>query len=102
MLVASYPILMGQVPMSHPFTLSQGASPVEQLSASAAPPTPAPEQSPRPKRKHPSQDPVDSMPLGRTMSKATSEGPPQLQTARGPTLEQGTQAEPLRSVQPGH
>ena len=76
MLVASYHILLGQAPTSHPFTLSQGASPVEQLSASAAPPMPAPEQSPRPKRWHPSPDPVDSMPLGGTTSKATSEGPP--------------------------
>ena len=76
MLVASYDILMGQAPTSHPFTLSQGASPVEQLSTPAAPPMPAPEQSPRPKRWHPSPDPVDSMPLGRTMFKATSEGLP--------------------------
>ena len=30
MLVASYHILLGQAPTSHPFTLSQGASPVEQ------------------------------------------------------------------------
>ena len=76
MLVASYHILLGQAPTSHPFTLSQGASPAEQQSAPAAPPTPAPKQSPRPKRWHPSPDPVDSMPLGRTTSKATSEGPP--------------------------
>ena len=49
-LVAFYHILMGQAPMSHPFTLSQGASPAEQLSASAGPPLPVPEHSPRPKR----------------------------------------------------
>ena len=76
MLVASYHILMGQAPTSHPFTLSQGASPVEQPSASAAPAAPVPEQSSRPKRWHPSPDPVDSMPLGGTMFKATLEGPP--------------------------
>ena len=34
-MVASYHILMGQAPISHPFTLSQGASPIEQLSAPA-------------------------------------------------------------------
>ena len=62
--------------MSHPFTLSQGASPAEQSSAPAAPLVPVPKQSPRPKRRHPSPDPVDSMPLGRTMSKATLEGSP--------------------------
>ena len=75
-LVASYHILMRQAPMSHPFTLSQGASPIEQLSAPVAPSSPVPEHSPMPKRQHPSPDPVDDMPLGRTTSKATSEGPP--------------------------
>ena len=76
MLVASYHILMGQAPTSHPFTLSEVDSPLEQPSTSAAPPVPAPEQSPRPKRWHPSPDPVDSMPLGGTTSKPTLEGPP--------------------------
>ena len=76
MLVASYHILLGQAPMSHPFTLSQRTSPAEQQSALAAPPAPVPKQSPRPKRWHPSPDPVDSTPLDRTTSKATSEGPP--------------------------
>ena len=76
MLVASYHILMGQAPMSHPFTLSQGASLAEQASTTAALPVLVPEQSLRPKRWHPSPDPVDSMPLGGSMCKATSEGPP--------------------------
>ena len=62
-LVASYHILMGQAPTSHPFTLSQGASPAKQPSASAAPPALAPEHSPRPKRQHPSPDPVNGTPL---------------------------------------
>ena len=75
-LVASYYILLRQVPTSHPFTLSQGASPAQQPSTPAVPPAPVPKQSPRPKRQHPSPDPVDSMPLGGTMSKATLEGPP--------------------------
>ena len=75
-LVASYHILLGQAPMSHPFTLSQGASQAEQQSAPVAPPATLPKQSPRPKRQHPSPDPVDSMPLGGTTSKATLEGPP--------------------------
>ena len=75
-LVASYHILMGHAPTSHPFTLSQGASPIEQLSAPAAPSSPVPEHFPRPKRQHPSTDPVDNMPLGGTTSKTTSEGPP--------------------------
>ena len=63
MLVASYQILLGQAPMSHPFTLSQRTSPTEQQSAPAASPLPVPKQSPRPKRWHPSPDPVDNMPL---------------------------------------
>ena len=75
-LVASYHILMGQAPMSHPFSLSQGASSAKQPSASTAPPVPAPEHSPRSKRWLPSPDPVDGMPLGRTTSKATMEGSP--------------------------
>ena len=75
-LVASYHTLMGQAPMSHPFTLSEGASPIEQPSAPAAPSSPAPGHSPRPKRQHPSPDPVDDMPLGGTTSKTTLERPP--------------------------
>ena len=67
---------MVQAPTSHPFTLSQGASPAEQLSASAAPPTPVPEQSPRPKGQLPSPDPTGNMPLCGTTSKVTLEGPP--------------------------
>ena len=62
--------------MSHPFALSQETSPAEQQSTPAAPPMPVLKQSPRPKRWHPSSDPVDSMPLGGTTSKATLEVPP--------------------------
>ena len=75
-LVASYHILLGQAPTSHPFTLSQRTSPVGEQSAPAAPPPPVPKQSPRTKRWHSSPDPADNMPLGGTTSKATSEGPP--------------------------
>ena len=76
MLVASYHVLLGQMPPSHPFALSQRTSPVEEQSTSAAPPVPVPKQSPRPKRWHPSPDHVESMPLGGTTSKMTSEEPP--------------------------
>ena len=71
-LVASYHILLGQTPPSHPFILLQRASLVEEQPTSAAPPTPMPKQSPRPKRWHNSPNPVESMPLGRTTSKVTS------------------------------
>ena len=75
-LMASYHVLLGQTPPSHPFVLSQRTSPVEEQLASTAPPAPVPKQSPRLKRWHPSPDPVESMPLGRTTLKVTSEGAP--------------------------
>ena len=75
-LVASYPLLLGQTPPSHPFILLQRASPVEEQPALATSPTPVPMQSARPKRQHPSPDPVESMPLGGTTLKAVLEGPP--------------------------
>ena len=75
LLVASYHILMGQAPTSHPFSLSQGASSSEQVSAPVNPSPPVPEHSPRPKQ-HPSPDLVDVLPPVGTMSKATLEGPP--------------------------
>ena len=49
MLVASYQVLMGQVPMSLPCNPSQGASSSEQVAAPVAPLSPAFEPSPRPK-----------------------------------------------------
>ena len=48
-LVASYHILLGHAPTSHPFSLSQGASPSEQVSAPRVPSPPALQHSPRPK-----------------------------------------------------
>ena len=101
MLVAFYQILLGQAPTSYPFTSSQMTSPVEEQSTPAAPPVPVPKQSHRPKRQHPSPDPVDSMLLGGNTSKTTLEEPPSSKMARDPTLEQGAQAELLQSVQPG-
>ena len=76
MLVASYHVLLGQTPMSHPFALSQRTFPGEEQSAPEAPPAPVPKQSPRPKRQHPSPDPVESMPLSGTTPRTTSEGSP--------------------------
>ena len=99
-LAASYHILLGQTPPSPPFVLLLRASPVEEQPASAIPPIPVSKQSPRPKRQHPSPDPVESMPLGRTTLKATLGGPPQLQAVRNPTLEQSTQAKPCRGIWP--
>ena len=75
-LAASYHILLGQTPPSPPFVLLQRASPVEEQATSAIPPTPVPKQSPRPKRQHPSPDPMESTPLGETKSKMTLGGPP--------------------------
>ena len=75
-LATSYHILLGQTPPSPPLTLPQRTSPVEEQPTSAAPPTPAPKQYPRPKRWHPSPGPVESMPLGGTTLKATQGRPP--------------------------
>ena len=52
-LVASYHILLGQTPSSHPFILLQRTSSEKEQPTSAAPPMPVPMQSPRPKRWHP-------------------------------------------------
>ena len=49
---------------------------MEEQPVLAAPPTPVPKQSPRPKRWHPSPDPVESTPLVRTTSKVTLGEPP--------------------------
>ena len=62
--------------MSQPFALLQRTSPAEEQSAPAASPLSVPNQSPRPKRQHPSPGPVESTPLGRTTSKITLESPP--------------------------
>ena len=75
-MVASYHILLGHVPTSHPFGLSPEASPSEQESAPRAPSSPVPEHSPRPKWQHPSPDPADVLPPSGTMSKGTPRGPP--------------------------
>ena len=76
-LVASYHILMGQEPTSHPFNLSQGASSTEQVSAPVAPSPPAMGIYPDPSgNTPPPQNLVDILPPGGTMSKATPEGPP--------------------------
>ena len=75
-LVSSCHILLGQAPISHLFALLQRTSPMKRQSTPIAPPMPAPKQSSRPKRQHPSPDHVDSMSLGRTTSKTMSERPP--------------------------
>ena len=75
-MVTSYHILLGQTPPSSPFILLQRNSPVEEQPAPATSPAMVPKWSPQPKRWCPSPDPVESMPLGRTTSKATPGGPP--------------------------
>ena len=49
---------------------------MEEQPAPADHPTPVPKQSPRPKRWHPSTDPVERMPLAGTTLKATLREPP--------------------------
>ena len=76
MLVASYQVLLGQDPLSHSFSLLPRTSPMEEQPAPAAPPAPVPKQFPRPKRWHPSPDPVDSKPPGGTMPRTAPKEPP--------------------------
>ena len=86
-LVASYHILMGQgqAPTSHPFTLSQEASPTKQPSAPAAPPLLVPEHSPGPKGDTPPQTPWMTCLLVGPHPRQPQKGP-QLQAVRGHTL----------------
>ena len=77
-LAASYHILLGQTPLSPPLILPQRTSPMEEQPTAAISPTLAPKQSPRPKRWHPSPDPVESTPIGGATPKATLGGPPSL------------------------
>ena len=94
-LATSYHILLGQTPPSPPFVLLQRASPVEEQPTSAIPPTSVCKQSPRPKRQHPSPDPMEGIPLGRTTSKVTLGGPPALSSERScPGTEHSNQAIP--------
>ena len=76
MLIASYQVLMGQAPMSPPFSPSQGASSSEQMHTPIAPSPPAPEPLPRPKWQHPSPDPVDVSPASRATPQAYLIDPP--------------------------
>ena len=75
-LAASYHILLGQTPLLPPLILPQRASPMEEQPTTAGSPTLAPRQSPRPKRWHPSPDPMEIMPIGGTPPQTTSGGPP--------------------------
>ena len=75
-LATSYHILLGQTPLLPPLIPPQRSSPVEEQHTLAASPTPVPKQSLRPKRQHPSPDPVKSTPMGGTTLKATLGGPP--------------------------
>ena len=73
---ASYHILLGQTPPLPPLILPQKTSPMEEQPTTAVSPTPVPKQSSRPKRCHPSPDPMDSIPIGSATPKATLGGSP--------------------------
>ena len=75
-LATSYHILLGQTSLLPPLIPPQKISPVEEQPTTAALSTPVPKQSPRPKRWHPSPDPVESMPMDGTTSKVILGGPP--------------------------
>ena len=75
-LAASSHILLGQTSPSPLLAPLQRTSPVEEQPPLATLPTPMPKQSPRPKRRHPSPDPMESMPLGGATPKVNPGGPP--------------------------
>ena len=76
MLVVSYQVQMGQVPMFLPLSLLQGVSSSEQVPIPVALSSPAPKPLPRPKQWHPSPDLVDVLAPSRTTSQANLAGPP--------------------------
>ena len=75
-MATSYYILLGQTPPLPHLILLQKTSPVEEQLAPATLPASLSEWSPWLKRWHPSAEPAESMPLGRTTLKATPVGPP--------------------------
>ena len=75
-LVASYQVLMGQLPTSLLVNPSQGASSSELAPAPMAPSPPALEPSPRPKQQHPSPDLVDVLPPSGATPQGNITGPP--------------------------
>ena len=74
-LATSYHLLLGQAPLSPQPILPPRTHPVEEQPPIAAPPTPMPKQSPRPKRQHPLPEPMGSMLIGRVTPKAMLGGP---------------------------
>ena len=75
-LAALYHLLLGQTPPSPPLVSQQRTSPTEEQPSTFIPSTPVTKQSPKPKRQHPLQDPVESMPICGATPKATLGGPP--------------------------
>ena len=75
-LATSYHILLGQSPPSPPSVPCPKAPTVGEQPPLAAPPTPMPKWSPRPKRRLPSPKPQGSMSINGTTPKAMQGGPP--------------------------
>ena len=75
-LATSYHLLLGQEPPSPPPIPPPRTTPAEEQPSTAAPSTPIPKQSPRPKRQHPLPEPMGNMPMGRTTPMAMLGGPP--------------------------
>ena len=62
-MATSYHLLLGQAPPSSPTVPPQKTCPVEEQPSTATLLVPTPKQSPRPKRCHPSPEPMGSMPV---------------------------------------
>ena len=92
---------MGQAPTSHPFTLSQGGSPIEQPSAQQLLFLQCLSIPPGPRGNIPPQTQWMTCLLAGPCPRQPQKGP-QLQAVRDSPLVQGTQMELLRSIQLGH
>ena len=75
-LAVSYHLLLVQTPPSPSLIQPPGTPPVEEQTSSAAPPMLTPKQSLRPKRYHPSPEPMGDILLGRATLAAAMGGPP--------------------------
>ena len=100
-LLASYQVILGHTPMSHLFSIPQGASPSQKgLAHGASSPSAytVPGPSPRPKQWHHSPDLMDTLPLSKATSKATPEGPPQFKVVGDNASSQSVDGKPSRGI----
>ena len=96
-LVASYHVLLGHAPMSHLFSISQRASPSQQMSTPRTSSPPMPEHSPRPKQQHHSPD-LGCLTSWQDHIQGNSQGAPYFEVVRDNAPVQGVNEKPPRSI----